>query len=220
MEYHSIKTTPLPKKPVKPQSSNSSSSVALPPLGILSGLSERSLTDLAGYGRCHRMPVDTKIMREGEMQDRFYIVVSGEVGISARIGGKDVSLNVAVSGDCIGELNLLEPGPATATVKVLKDAILWSMDAEQLRTYIYEHTGGAGALLMGMAHCLSKRIRQANILIAENHVPPVETLPQGHERAITATNTPVHLSFFKRLKQSLTGTTATKKVRISTKIKM
>jgi CRP-like cAMP-binding protein len=226
MEYHSIKTTPLPKKPVKPSqnaAADSNSSLSLQPLGILAGLSERSLTDLAGYGRCHRMPAETQIMREGEMQDRFYIVVSGEVAISARIGGKDVPLNVATSGDCIGELNLLEPGPATATVKVVKDATLWSMDAEQLRTYIYEHTGGAGALLMGMAHTLSKRIRQANILIAENHVPPVETLPQGGgERAITASNTPVHLSLFKRLRQSLTGTPSskTKKVQISTKIKM
>jgi CRP/FNR family cyclic AMP-dependent transcriptional regulator len=218
MEYHSIKTTPLPKKPA--QEPKADPEVALPPLGILSGLSERSLTDLAGYGKCHRVPAETEIMREGEMQDRFYVVVSGEVNITARIGGREVSLNVATSGDCIGELNLLEPGPASATVKVLKDSTLWSMDAEQLRTYLYEHTGGAGALLMGMAHCLSKRIRQANQLIAQNHVPPVETLPQGRERAITASNTPVHLSFFKRLKQSLTGSTATKKVRISTKIKM
>ncbi len=132
------------------------------------------------------------------MQDRFYIVVAGEAGISAQIGGRDVSLNTAQSGDCIGELNLLEPGPASATVRVTKDATLWSMDAEQLRAYLFEHTGGAGALLMGMAHCLSKRIRGANQLIAQNHVCPLETLPAGRERAITAENTPVQLGFFDR----------------------
>ena len=194
-----------------------SSGFELPPLGILAGLSQRSLTDLSGYGRCHRLSAGAEIMREGEVQDRFYIVVSGEAGISAQIGGREVMLNTAVSGDCIGELNLLEPGPASATVRVAKDATLWSMDAEQLRTYLFEHTGGAGALLMGMAHCLSKRIRAANQLIAQNHHCPLETLPAGRERAITAGNTPVQLGFFERLRKSLTGT---KKVRISTKIKM
>lgn len=189
----------------------------LPPLGILAGLSERSLVDLAAYGRCHRLPAKSELMREGEMQDRFYIVVSGEVGITTEIGGKEVSLSTAKSGDCIGELNLLDPGPASATVKVRKDSTLWSMDAEQLRTYLFEHTGGAGALLMGIAHTLSNRIRTANQLIIQNHKTPIETLPPGRERAITATNTPVQLGFFDRLRKSLSSS---KKVRISTKIKM
>jgi hypothetical protein len=70
---------------------------------------------------------------------------------------------------------------------------------------------------MGMASCLSKRLRQTNQLIARHHMVPVETLPKGRERAITADNTPVHIGFFDRLKKTL-GTE--RKVRISTKIKM
>jgi hypothetical protein len=70
---------------------------------------------------------------------------------------------------------------------------------------------------MGMASCLSKRLRQANQLIAKHHMLPVETLPQGRERAITASNTPVQIGFFDRLKKRLG---AEKKVHISTKIKM
>jgi CRP-like cAMP-binding protein len=151
------------------------------------------------------------------MQDRFYVVVSGEVGITTRTFSEEVSLNVSKAGECIGELNLLEPGPASATVRVEKDAIMWSMDIGEMRTFIFEHTGSAGALLMGMAVCLSQRIRHANSLIAKNHVPPVETLPKGQERAITADNTPVHPGFFERIKQKLAGD---KKIRISTKIKM
>ena len=54
-------------------------------------------------------------------------------------------------------------------------------------------------------------------MIAKHHVLPVETLPQGRERAITAGNTPVQIGFFDRLKKKLV---AEKKIRISTKIKM
>ena len=190
---------------------------ALPPLGILAGLSVDSLANLAAYGRFHRLPAGVEIMREGELQDRFYVVVTGQLEISARAESKETLLNTAKAGECLGEVSLLEPGPASASVRVVEDATLWSMDIADLRTYLLEHTGGAGALLMGMATCLSQRLRQANQLIAQHHIVPVETLPPGRERAITASNAPVPTGFFVRLKKSIAGD---KKIRISTKIKM
>jgi CRP/FNR family cyclic AMP-dependent transcriptional regulator len=190
---------------------------ALPALGVLAGLSDRSLANLAAFGSYHRLTAGFEIIHEGDPQDRFYVVVSGLLAVSARAGGKDVELSVAKAGECLGEVSLLEPGPASASVRVVEDATLWSMDIGDLRAYLAEHAGGAGALLMGMATCLSKRLRQANHLIAQHHVAPVETLPKGRERAITATNAPVHPGFFERLKKKLRGD---KKVQISTKIKM
>jgi CRP/FNR family cyclic AMP-dependent transcriptional regulator len=190
---------------------------ALPPLGILAGLSDGSLASLASYGRYHQFSAGTEIIREGEMQDRFYVVVTGQLEINARTGNTEMPLSTAKAGECLGEVSLLEPGPASASVRVVEDTTMWSMDIGDLRTYLTEHAGGAGALLMGMASCLSKRLRQTNHLIAQHHMVPVETLPKGRERAITADNTPVHIGFFDRLKKTLG---AEKKIRISTKIKM
>ena len=190
---------------------------ALPPLGILAGLSDRSLANLAAFGRYDQFPAGTVIIREGALQDRFYVVVKGRLAISARAGSKEVPLSAAKAGECLGEVSLLEPGPASATVQVVEDATLWSMDISDLRVYLSEHAGGAGALLMGMASCLSKRLRQANQLIGQHHKLPVETLPKGRERAITAGNTPVQISFFDRLKKTLVSE---KKITISTKIKL
>jgi CRP-like cAMP-binding protein len=189
----------------------------LPQLGILAGLSAESLNNLARHGRTHRVPAGAEIMREGEVQNRFYVVIRGQLDISSCTCGQEVILNKTGAGECLGELNLIEPGPATATVRATKETLLWSMDISELRTFIYEHTTGAGALLMGMAVCMSQRIRQANKLIVQNRFLPVETLPSGQDRAITADNTPVHLSLFERIKQSLSGP---KRPRISTKIKL
>ena len=208
----SNETTPLPDA-----SDSSEAEPALPPLGILVGLGKRSLSNLAGFGRYDRIPAGTEIIREGELQNRFYVVVEGQLAVSARSGGKEVPLSMAKPGECIGEVSLLEPGPASASIRVAKDATLWSMDIAELRSYLLAHTGVAGILLMGMASCLSFRLRKANQLIALHHMIPVETLPQGRERAITAGNTPVQIGFFDRLKKTL-GTE--KKIRISTKIKM
>lgn len=189
----------------------------LPPLGILAGLSDRSLVNLAAYGRYHRFSAGNEIIREGALQDRFYVVIAGQLAISTRTGGKEVPLSVAQAGECLGEVSLLEPGPASASVRALEDATVWSMDIGDLRAYLSVHAGGAGALLMGMATCLSQRLRQANELVRKHHMVPAETLPPGRDRAITASNTPMQLRFFDRLKKSLGGD---KKIQISTKIKM
>jgi CRP-like cAMP-binding protein len=191
----------------------------LPPLGILAGLSDRSLANLASFGRYQKSTPGTTLIKEGDAQDRFYVVVSGKLDISALASGKEVHLNVAEPGECLGEVSLLEPGMASATVKVLEPSVLWSMNLDDLRNYLSNHAGGGGALLMGMASCLSQRLRQANQLIAQHRMNPVETLPIGRERAITAENTPVQIGFFDRLKKSIGGG-AEKKVKISTEIKL
>ncbi len=189
----------------------------LPPLGILAHLSDRSLTNLASYGTYAQFAPGTVIIKEGDPQDRFYVVVAGKLAITALASGQEVPLSTAEPGECLGEVSLLDPGEASATVKVTETSTLWSMNLDDLRTYLSEHAGGGGALLMGMASCLSTRLRQANQLIAKHRVVPVEILPSGRDRAITAENTPVQVGFFDRLKKSMGGD---KKVKISTEIKL
>ncbi len=200
-------------------SATASQGPPLPGLGILVGLGQASLNNLASFGQYHEVPAGTEIIREGEMQDRFYVVISGQLSISAHCGGKDIPLSVALPGECLGELSLLEPGPASASIRVSKDSVLWSMDIEELRAYILEDTGDAGILLMGMASCLSYRLRKANLLISHHHIVPIELLPGCREKAITAGDTPVSLGLFDRLKKAV-GADKEKKVRISQKIKM
>jgi CRP-like cAMP-binding protein len=189
----------------------------LPPVGILSAMTDRSLANLAPYGKYHHFRPGTMVIRDGQAQTRIYIVVSGKLTITAVVDGKEVPLNESFTGECIGEVSLLAPGPASANVRVVEEATLWSMDIEGFRTYLSEHVGGAGALLMGMTTCLCQRIRHANALIVQHRKKPVETLPVGRERAITAENTPMQIGFFDRLKQSFGGE---KKVHLSPKIKM
>jgi CRP-like cAMP-binding protein len=122
-------------------------------------------------------------------------------------------------GECLGEAALLCPGPATASVRVEKKAVLWSMDATELRNYISEHSGGGGALLMGMAQCLSRRVRAANVEILKHHLKPPAIMRVGQSQAITAASLPQvqDPGFFSKLKSSMARE---KRVKISTEIKM
>ncbi len=178
---------------------------ALPAMGILSGMNDRSLANLAPFGKYHFFNAGDEVIREGQMQDCIYIVVQGRLSISALVDGKEVPLNETLAGECLGEISMLSPGPATASVRALEKTTLWSMNIDDFRTYLAEHVGGAGILLMGMASCLSLRLRHANTLISKHDMKPVEMLPEGRERAITADNAPMQVGFFDWLKKSLLG---------------
>ena len=192
----------------------------LPHVGIFAGLSAQSLKNLSTYGKFDEVAPGAQLIREGAMQDRLYVVVSGKLALTARRGATDFPVSEAQAGECLGEASLLEPCPAAATIRVVEAAVLWSLDITGLRIFISDHPGGAGALLMGLASCLSARLREANLRICQHHMMPVETLPAGRERAITATNAPIQPGFFERIKQTIAIPRPEKKVRISTKIKM
>jgi CRP-like cAMP-binding protein len=153
--------------------------VGLPGLGILSMMTPQSLATLSQYGTYAPYKAGDVIFSEGDMQDKFYVVVDGLVEVYVTVDGQKFVLAQADAGECLGESTLLEPAPAVNSVIVLQDAMLWSMDAMALRTYLSKHVGGGGALLMGMAQCLSQRLRNANQQIMEHCNKPTFKAPSA-----------------------------------------
>jgi CRP-like cAMP-binding protein/predicted MFS family arabinose efflux permease len=68
------------------------------------------------------------IVRQGEAGDRFYVVDSGELEVSAN-GSLVATIG---SGDCFGEIALIENVPRTATVTARTDADLYALEREDL----------------------------------------------------------------------------------------
>lgn len=56
------------------------------------------------------------LIEEGERGRGLYLVLSGEMGVSARLEGETVHLASLRSGEVFGEISLLQDAPATATV--------------------------------------------------------------------------------------------------------
>ncbi len=142
------------------------------PTGILAHVQPGELETLKFYGVFGEFGKGEAVIAEGANQDRLYLVLSGKLEVSIDSGGQKIVLGEMGPGDCIGEVSVFEPGPASATVSVVETAVLWHIDVAALQTFFEAIPVAGGSLLLGIAQLLSRRLRQANAAIVANRLLP------------------------------------------------
>ena len=99
------------------------------------------------------------IFEIGDQGDHLYIIVSGKVGISLESKPSSKSYIATLSsGDCFGEMNLLDDLPRSATAHVLEDSTVLALEKSRLKGLIQSYPD----ISIGMLRSLSLRIREAN----------------------------------------------------------
>jgi len=64
------------------------------------------------------------LFHEGDAGDRAYVVRSGKLEISRRVGGAEVVIAVVEAGTLLGEMALIDDQPRSATVRALEPSVL------------------------------------------------------------------------------------------------
>jgi CRP-like cAMP-binding protein len=104
-----------------------------------------------------------QVFHLGEPGGQMYIIVQGRVGIAIHEdpGCRDFVAEMK-SGDCFGEMGVLDGLPRSATAHVLEDTEALSLSKERLHGLLMSYP----ELGVGMLLALSRRLRQANIALA------------------------------------------------------
>src|SRR2546428_6922279 len=119
-----------------------------------------------------RHPSGTVLFREGDRGQTMYVIRSGMVNISKRIGDSEITLAVLGAGEFFGEMALLEGLPRSAGAMVVEDALLIEVEQATFETLVRKN----GEIAVRLMRRASSRARAAG---SESHAPaePVRPAP-------------------------------------------
>ena len=158
----------------------------LPRSGILAFMDDEARQQFGSYGSLLSTTAGQVLMREGEPNKHLYIILHGTFNILSVASGHEVLLDTVGVGDCLGEVAIFHPDKASATVKSLQAGKLWTITADALQEFLYEHPGDGCAAMLGIDIILSRRLKRANALIRHHEIVPGFLSVRSKKRAATA----------------------------------
>ena len=151
---------------------------------LFGGLMDAQLERLIERIRIEEFASGSALMREGEKGDRMYCLVSGEVEIRregrvlARLG----------AGETLGEMELIDMQPRSATVIALGDCLAYGLSLKDILALQREDLQAFTLVVMNLARDLSRRLRRMDVVVATGRFAKPKTVAP----AISAGAQPPH----------------------------
>jgi CRP-like cAMP-binding protein len=146
---------------------------------IFGAISESALAYLLEPAPEVRFAAGTWLCREGDPAQSMYVLEAGRVAVMKAWNGEDLLLRELGTGDCIGEMALLDLFPRSASVRALEDCIAIELSSAHLMR-LYEHDLEQFALIqMNLAREMSRRLRQTDDMLFRTRMgePPEKAPP-------------------------------------------
>ena len=104
------------------------------------------------------------LFREGDPEDRLYVVASGKIKLGrSGSAGRENLLAVLGPGQMFGELSVFDPGPRSSTATAVTASEIRTLEHEELMGWLTGRPEVAQGLLAQMA----ARLRRANDVVAD-----------------------------------------------------
>ena len=132
-------------------------------IDLFNGLGPEHLKRVASIGQEEATKTGKQVFAEGDVGDKFYIVLEGAARISRIVPGMgEEALAVVRAGAYFGEMSLIDSAPRSATViahESLKTFVISRTDLEDL---LFVDRDLAYELLWNFVRTLSGRLRATN----------------------------------------------------------
>jgi CRP-like cAMP-binding protein len=131
----------------------------LPALGIVEHLSSEDRAMLCSYGAFKFLSPHGVLIEQGSEQESLYLVLSGELHAVRRDDGREILLGTIRQGESIGEVNIFDPGKASATVRAVTPTQIWQVERPALIDFFQAYPEASVTLTVQIASVLSRRLR-------------------------------------------------------------
>ena len=113
------------------------------------GMSEEDLVKLTSVAEPHTYPADTVLCREGEIENTFYAIVSGQVEVTKKLDDETQQvINRPGPGNFVGEIALVQEGPRTATVRTLEPTTVMEINRDDFVRMLHHSASMAVRIML------------------------------------------------------------------------
>jgi CRP/FNR family transcriptional regulator, cyclic AMP receptor protein len=132
---------------------------ALGSVPIFASFTPEQLRALSGIIMRRSVTRGMALMREGDVADCLYVVMSGRVKVMmGEADGKETILSILGPGDFCGEMGLIDDNPRSASVIAIEACELLALTRQAFRKCLVENAG----LAMAVMRVLVRRLREAD----------------------------------------------------------
>jgi len=134
---------------------------------IFAGLPDRVMGLIAENMRVVHVVPGAQLLREGEHARSMFVVREGELQILKRgKGGTEYKLATLKTGDCVGEMALIDIQPRSATARALGQATLYVLDLAEIAKLYSSDVEAYALLVLNISREISRRLRVADDVLA------------------------------------------------------
>lgn len=137
---------------------------------LFSKLGPEEIEIVAAHSDYYHYSKGEIIFEEGGVYDELYVIGSGEVAVTKTTeGGRTVEIARYVSGECFGELGMLDSKPRTATARAAEYTTLLIFPQREVTfpELLERHPAIFAQILHKLLAIVAARIRSTNALISE-----------------------------------------------------
>jgi CRP-like cAMP-binding protein len=151
-------------------------------VSFLRALSDDELAIFAALLTPRHYAPRERIIEEGAPVHALHLIMEGVVHIRRLAQKREMLLGRLGVGGFFGEINLFDPGVATASIYAMKPTNVVFVDYESLREFMGTHPAAGYKMVSGMMTEMARRLRQTSARLvnvsswsgAEASLPPAE----------------------------------------------
>ena len=121
-----------------------------------------SIESLCEVGKIIKYTAGEYIIRESELEEALYIIISGSVCVTVSNEDREVYICTIGDGEVVGEAGIFTKVKRTANIKADVDTVALALSREGLLNFLKRNPTSGTQLLMIVIYSLIKKLRGVN----------------------------------------------------------